>query len=565
MAYGYTRALSRPDLNDLAPTGGLVVHVRCSLPNKPKVEAAQQGLQFFTARRQRPASPQAPRTQGSSRTAKLTATDVTGDTSSEEEDGSDDDDFNPDVDVGDVATSDEEERDWDVPVTGEERPSWGADMMEQESDGDSTSPEDMDREFAATVAGKGKATKTSKGKGKATDPKALFDDNQGVTTVGGASNPGKRKASKGRSRKPAGESHREKKRRYEEPTFDGSDVEHPAQDGTFDGEAGGAPTSEAEGDAVVVADQSASDHDDFVNPDPPPHVGYPGWSDLVLNAAGKASLTLQDPRVRKAVNLGIAETERFLAFETPFPEVDGNKRAVLRSCLARGAGKVEPVLVERIIVDTPYAKLLVDHLANRVSHYRGDYFKAAVQWVPSAYGLRRPDGRPLPPSQTRERVKQLTEGRKYVYLMRESHEIEPRWRHAYEHPCLALVIQSTAFVNTNSPGIRHPDLFVSTLADDYPEPEVPEGMLALAATAVLAVLNCYATGAYIPSTFHIDAGATAFLDHMECFAFMKKKGGPVKHHKMLAGILKTVREDVNIPMGSAQEDVDMMDFGDESE
>ncbi|TCD67640.1 hypothetical protein EIP91_012150 [Steccherinum ochraceum] len=358
-------------------------------------------------------------------------------------------------------------------------------------------------------------------KAKATTATDLFNVVVVVeVVVSNADRSGKKHCRKSNS----GQSHRAKKHQYEEPVFAESeeeDEDNQEQDGDSNSSYSNEDTNDGNRKCRHVSGSSSSS-------DKPPggyttaagdFIAWPGWTNLHLNRCGIANLTKQDRRVCKAVENSICKVDHDLAFTCPYPEKDGNKYALMRAALIHGARAVSGVLA-RCVATEPYCcGCLVYHLANRVSHFRMHAFKTAVALVPAAYGLVRANGTQISAADAKLRIKDLFVNCTYTFTLRDSPKIRENAIHYTEELTLSL--------------------------EGNHELEIPLPMLAMGATTVTAALNCWASGCYVSSLFHVNSSLTIYKDHMVCLNTIKEKA---------------VQADVQVTQGGATEDARVVDY-----
>ncbi|THH29545.1 hypothetical protein EUX98_g4657 [Antrodiella citrinella] len=333
------------------------------------------------------------------------------------------------------------------------------------------------------------------------------------------------------------------KAKLEQPGFEESDIEEEPVVAT-----GGNGSSDDE--RGNDASDTESDIED----------GWPAWTDLILNAHGGTNLKDQPVLVRLILGLAIKMVEVDAAFDTPYPEVE-DKLAYLRSVLIACAMDVHNTIADRIRDDWLYAKRLMTHPANRLSHYRTHVKDAVVPRLDAAYSLRHWMGVARSVLEIKTLVANLLDSRKYMYPTTiTGTEVRIIKSQPFQAPMIIQTLQAAYFGTSTSVGIRHADRFRSSLPDKPTEHEIPICMLAMAAAAVNAVLLCWTTGVYISAPFHVDTGIALYQEQVMTLELILKQAGPKRAHRMMANILIAVRATAGVVSANAVDAANEVDF-----
>ncbi|KAH7920918.1 hypothetical protein BV22DRAFT_766598 [Leucogyrophana mollusca] len=208
---------------------------------------------------------------------------------------------------------------------------------------------------------------------------------------------------------------------------------------------------------------------------------------LKFNSHGKVNLTAQQSHIQSLLRAAISLTHQHLAFEDAYPDLNEKRRVMANLLLT--AAKSENGCAEvrsRLKKDAPYVRVLARQPEGRVSKFRNDFKGAAERRVPAALGLEKN-------AAGREKAAALL--CKDAYLFPLDAKGNPMRNKPFQAPAILYTIEAASFENPTCAGIKYHHLFTSTRDDRLDELELPCAMVALAATAVRAVIMDYASEA----------------------------------------------------------------------
>jgi len=169
-----------------------------------------------------------------------------------------------------------------------------------------------------------------------------------------------------------------------------------------------------------------------------------------------------------------------------------------------------------------------------VSNIRGTFRQAIVNQIVVQYGLDRSD-----PDHNMRRIQMLLRDHQYIFPGDVERQLD--CSKPYEHPLIIEAISTGYFKRRDSAGNLHEVKLVSSLPDEHPdEPELPDCMVAAAATSVHASLREWESGYHVDIKFSTSAYANTFDEHMEILAQVRKDK-PLHYHRMMSRLLKFVR------------------------
>ncbi|KAH7912726.1 hypothetical protein BJ138DRAFT_1112104 [Hygrophoropsis aurantiaca] len=182
----------------------------------------------------------------------------------------------------------------------------------------------------------------------------------------------------------------------------------------------------------------------------------------------------------------------------------------------------------RLKKDAQYVRALARIPEGRVSKFRSDFKAAAERRVPAALGL-------VKNAAGREKAASLLHQDTYLFPL--DSKGNPIRNKPFQSPAILYTIETASFGNPTCAGIKYHNLFTSTRDDCPDEVELPPAMVALAATAVHAVIMDYMSESMEITDFHgvVFGGIYSKLVNRinAVFATSEKK-----YHSMMATLYK---------------------------
>ncbi|KAF8833116.1 hypothetical protein BDN67DRAFT_976724 [Paxillus ammoniavirescens] len=234
----------------------------------------------------------------------------------------------------------------------------------------------------------------------------------------------------------------------------------------------------------LVQDLAASDeeHSDTSNTQEEgtrdPHK-WPAETRIALNARGKVNLTEQQPHIQEMLRKAIRSAQRHISFEHSYPDIT-EKRRTTADILYVAAGETFgcELVQKRLSRDPHYARALASVPDGRVTKFRLRAKAIAQRYVASAYGLEK--------GCDPETVRQLLEKNTYIFPVNDKGE--PIRSKPFESTAILRTIEDTFFEDDSSVGLMYPGQYISTSLSRPNEMELPPAMVAMASTAVFAVI-----------------------------------------------------------------------------
>ncbi|KAJ7318494.1 hypothetical protein DFH08DRAFT_1036272 [Mycena albidolilacea] len=246
----------------------------------------------------------------------------------------------------------------------------------------------------------------------------------------------------------------------------------------------------------------------------------PGKKDILLNS--------QTEVLQRVLRAAISLVKTGVLFENSYPAIisrAGFARAYLVS--AAEAMPEAKYVLERLGLDLKYAAILADILLDRINILRGDIKRSAAGLAPGYFQFAG-----LNETKTKELIeKLLKDHRRCQRLMTEK---------PFHHPALKAIVKDGVF-NRNFKA-KNMHLFISTSKKHPTHLELPDAMVALAATALYAALLEYrTTGERQVIAFTEGAYEDTYRNHMKTLADTRD-AAPVALHKVLHGLFNDVTD-----------------------
>ncbi|KIJ65792.1 hypothetical protein HYDPIDRAFT_109806 [Hydnomerulius pinastri MD-312] len=208
----------------------------------------------------------------------------------------------------------------------------------------------------------------------------------------------------------------------------------------------------------------------------------PQWTPnthITLNARGQVNIRDQQPHIQAMLRTSISLALHHIAFEDPYPDMNHTRRTVadilyMAADQTAGCDGVRA----RLAQDTQYVRALSSVPSGRISKARTAVKVVAQRHVASVYQLEKGCGA--------EKIDVLLQKNTFIFPV-DSHG-NPIRSKPFQSPAIIRTIQDAFFHDDLSAGIRHASSFVSTSQSLPDELELPPSMVALATTAVRAVI-----------------------------------------------------------------------------
>ncbi|KAJ7467313.1 hypothetical protein B0H11DRAFT_2284430 [Mycena galericulata] len=268
---------------------------------------------------------------------------------------------------------------------------------------------------------------------------------------------------------------------------------------------------------------------------PRPDSSWHPSAQLVHAEPGKdLRLNSQSEECRLVVRDAIDGIKKSILLDNAFPHII-SRTGFGRTLLLEAAKGPEAIHIkERLTVDPKYAALLADLLLDRINSLRGAVKKIAVNVVPGYYKIAG-----LNPQKIKELVDEQLQDHRYIFP---SDPVTGRLKtdEPFLHPALVAVLKQGVFTGQFKAKIQH--LFISTRKKSPTKVEVPDPMVALAATAIYAALVEYRlTGEHQSINFIEGAYEDTYRNHIKTLTDTRILAGyPL--HKVLHRLFNEVTE-----------------------
>ncbi|KAJ7125737.1 hypothetical protein C8R46DRAFT_1050103 [Mycena filopes] len=287
-----------------------------------------------------------------------------------------------------------------------------------------------------------------------------------------------------------------------------------------------------------------------------PETDWDASAQIVYPEPGKdIRLNDQGDHAKRVIRGGIQNLKTSLLFEDAYPQIisrSGFSKAYF-STAADNLGEVH--IKERLVKDPKYGRVLSDLLIDRVNILRGGIKKIAVNVAPGHYQLST-----LTAGRTKDQVEELIKDHRYIFPFDPSTNLKRlKFDLPFHHPAIIAILKQGVFTGQFKTNVAH--LFVSTNKKRPNDVELPDAMVALAATAVYAALAEYRlTGERQSINFTEGAYEDTYRNHMKTLADTRVNA-PVALHKVLHGLYKEVSDvkSVQAASGSSATLINLVD------
>ncbi|KAJ7509402.1 hypothetical protein B0H11DRAFT_2427833 [Mycena galericulata] len=256
----------------------------------------------------------------------------------------------------------------------------------------------------------------------------------------------------------------------------------------------------------------------------------PGKKDILLNS--------QTEELQRVLRSAISLVKTGLIFEDSYPPIlsrAGFARAYLVSA-ADGIPEAKHIR-ERLGTDLKYAAILADILLDRINILRGDTKRTATNVVPGFFQIAG-----LSEVKTKELIEKVLKDHRYIFPTDPQTNQQQRLmtEKPFHHPALRAVIKDGIFTRNFKSNNMH--LFISTSKKHPKQLELPDAMVALAATAVYAALLEYrTTGERQTVAFTEGAYEDTYRNHMKTLSDTRD-AAPIALHKVLHTLYNDVTD-----------------------
>ncbi|KAJ6527819.1 hypothetical protein B0H19DRAFT_1243251 [Mycena capillaripes] len=253
----------------------------------------------------------------------------------------------------------------------------------------------------------------------------------------------------------------------------------------------------------------------------------PGKKDILLNS--------QTEELQRVLRSSMALVKTALLFENSYPAIisrAGFARAYLVSA-AEALPEAKHIL-ERLGLDLKYAAILADILLDRINILRGDIKRTAASVAPGYFQFAG-----LNEAKTKELIEKLLKDHRYIFPV-DSQTQRLITEKPFHHPALKAIIKDSVFNRNFKANSMH--LFISTSKKHPTQLELPDAMVALAATALYAALLEYrTTGERQVIAFTEGAYEDTYRNHMKTLSDTRD-AAPVALHKVLHALFNDVTD-----------------------
>ncbi|KAI0058290.1 hypothetical protein BV25DRAFT_1919490 [Artomyces pyxidatus] len=246
--------------------------------------------------------------------------------------------------------------------------------------------------------------------------------------------------------------------------------------------------------------------------------GWPLWTDVTLPSSGE-KMKIRDqtsPIVQKAISItNKIEMPRFMCFDSAFPLAD-RRPFLLAAAVARSAKSIGPTadfIAKRVESDDEYAAGISVIPEYRMSNFRGKVKDLADSGVKAGYKFSR-----FPDNKFSETIGKLLKEHSYIYPGNPLTEVYEEGR-PYCHEAIIEVLRGVLF--GAKPLVKFSR---ENFLNKSGKPQMPQSLVALAATAEQAALKVYQLGeTAVKIDFDSNIFETTFSVHMETLEELREE------------------------------------------
>ncbi|KAJ7755609.1 hypothetical protein DFH07DRAFT_940770 [Mycena maculata] len=255
---------------------------------------------------------------------------------------------------------------------------------------------------------------------------------------------------------------------------------------------------------------------------------------LVLPQPNKdIGLTAQHPELQFVLRTTMGIIRNDVLFEESYPLMISRPGFTCPRLIT--AARIRPSsahILERLLTDPEFGAILAPIPLDRMNILRGTIKRCAVSCVPAFFGLA-----DMEPERIKSRIEELLKDHRYIFPTDKGQLLLTK---PYRHGSIRFVLKEEIFSNPSFV-TQNNDRFPATNAKHPERKELPDAMVALAATAVYAALLEYRmTGQRQTIPFTEDAYENVYRNHMASLADTRVKAG-LAMHQLLHGLFKEVR------------------------
>ncbi|KIJ06332.1 hypothetical protein PAXINDRAFT_20471 [Paxillus involutus ATCC 200175] len=251
---------------------------------------------------------------------------------------------------------------------------------------------------------------------------------------------------------------------------------------------------------------------------------------ITLNNHGLANICEQQPHIQTMLRASISLAHQHIIFEHSYPDINQLRRSItdILYVAANQMPGCEHVHA-RLAQDPQYVRALAPVPSTRVSKMRCAVKVAAQRHVAGVYQLEKGQ-------RGKEKVNALLE--KNIFIFPVDSNGKPIRSKPFQSPAILRTIQDAFFEDENSAGVKFASQFISTSQEHDDELELPSAMVALAATAVRAVIMDFLSDGGV-AEFNSSVFSGIYERLMELIEAIYRHS-PRKFHSLFAQLYKTV-------------------------
>ncbi|KAI0245107.1 hypothetical protein BJV78DRAFT_1289073 [Lactifluus subvellereus] len=243
-------------------------------------------------------------------------------------------------------------------------------------------------------------------------------------------------------------------------------------------------------------------------PIPPASKQWPPEACVVYPTSGDIKLTDQHSDLTRVIRGAMQALTKYALWMNAYPPIESRTKLTRQWLYAAAKERKAKIIKMRVKEDTRFIRSLQDLIFAHIGTLRSSLKDSAVKAVTGGYGLNGNDYQKVA-----KRMEGWLMDDNYIFLQHDNQAKMLDYGNPFHHQAIISILCNEFFQKSSSFGNMHPEFFKSC-HETRPELELPEVMVALAATAVYCTLREWKNGQRVNLSFT----QAAFEDIYQCHA-----------------------------------------------
>ncbi|KAI0245420.1 hypothetical protein BJV78DRAFT_1287891 [Lactifluus subvellereus] len=249
---------------------------------------------------------------------------------------------------------------------------------------------------------------------------------------------------------------------------------------------------------------------------------------VVYPTSGDIKLTDQHSDLARVIRGAMQALTKYALWTNAYPPIESCTKLTRQWLYAAAKERKAKIIKMRVKEDTRFVRSLQDLIFARIGTLCSSLKDSAVKAVTGGYGLNGNDY---------QKVAKCVEGwlmdDNYIFPQRDNQAKTLDYGNPFHHQAIISILCDEFFQKSSSFGNMHPEFFKSC-HETRPELELPEVMVALAATAVYCALREWKNGQCVNLSFTQAAFEDIYQGHINTLKELREKHPNQSHHVMSA-------------------------------